>query len=307
MPASYATVIVNPMAGGHSASKEWPKMIEQLRKTGLSFEFEFTRKPGHAAEIAARAIEAGQRLLVAVGGDGTVSEVANAILRSGKAADLTLAIIPAGTAHALVYSLGISEDYVQVCSRLAGGRKTPIDVGIVSCWSQGHQVERFFVNEASVGLSAEIVDSWRTLPTQSGRGANLPLRTMAGLRAAASHQNRTVKLRLDGTIESSCVCAVFVANGRYCADKMLVAPHACLDDGFLDVIVAADVSKAELLKIRPALYDGTHLRHAKIREKKAAEIVVEADEPILVEADGDVVGQTPASFRVSPLALNVLT
>ena len=306
MLASYATVIVNPMAGGHSASKEWPKMMEQLRKAGLSFEFEFTRKPGHAAEIAARAVGEGRRLLVAVGGDGTVSDVANAMLRSGKAEDLTLAIIPAGTAHALVYSLGISEDYVQVCSRLAVARKTQIDVGVVSCQSQGHQVERFFVNEASLGLPAEIVDSWRTLPAKSGRGANLPLRTLAGLRAAASHQNRIVRLRLDGNAESSYVCSVFIANGRYCADKMLVAPHASLDDGFLDVIVAADVSKTELLKLRTALYDGTHLRHAKIREKQATEIEVEADEALLVEADGDVVGQTPASFRVLPRALNVL-
>jgi len=282
-------------------------MMEQLRKVGLSFEFEFTRKAGHAAEIAARAIDEGQGLLVAVGGDGTVSEVANAILRSGKAAELTLAIVPAGTAHALVYSLGISEDCVQACSRLACGRKIQIDVGVVSCRSQGHQVERFFVNEASTGLSAEIVDSWRTLPTQSGRSANLPLRTLAGLRAAASHQNRVVKLRVGDNTESTCVCSVFIANGRYCADKMLIAPHASLDDGFLDVIIAADVSKAELLRMRPSLYDGTHLRHAKMSEKKVTEITVEAEEPLLVEADGDVIGQTPASFRILPRALNVLT
>jgi diacylglycerol kinase (ATP) len=306
MPASYATVIVNPVAGGHSASKEWPKMMEQLRKIGLSYEFEFTRKPGHAAEIAARAIDQGRRFLVAVGGDGTVNEVANAMLRSGKAADLTLGIVPAGTAHALVYSLGIGQDYVQACSHLAGDSRVPIDVGVVSCQSQGHQVERFFVNEASVGLSAEIVDSWRSLPAQNGRGTNLPLRTIAGLRAAASHHNRIVRLRVGDNVESTCICSVFVANGRYCADKMLIAPHASLDDGFLDVIVAADVSKAELLMIRPALYDGTHLRHAKIREKKVTEITVEAEEPLLVEVDGDVIGRTPASFRIMPMALNVL-
>jgi YegS/Rv2252/BmrU family lipid kinase len=307
MPASYATVIVNPMAGGHSASKEWPKMMEQLRNTGLSFEFEFTRKRGHAAEIAARAIDEGKRLLVAVGGDGTVSEVANAMLRSGKAADLALGIVPAGTAHALVYSLGISEDYARVCSNLATAKKISIDVGIVSCQSRGCRVEQFFVNEASAGLSAEIVDSWRTVPAQSGRGANLPLRTVAGLRAAASHQNKVVKLRVGDNTESPCLCSIFVANGRYCADKMLIAPHASLDDGFLDVIIAANVSKAELLRIRPTLYDGTHLRHAKISEKKVTEVTVEAEEPLLVEADGDVIGQTPASFRIMPLALNVLT
>jgi diacylglycerol kinase (ATP) len=307
MLTSHATVIVNPMAGGHSASKEWPKIMEQLRKVGLSFEFEFTGKPGHAMEIAARAIESGRRLLVAVGGDGTVSEVANAMVRSGKSADLTLGIIPAGTAHALVYSLGIGQDYVRACSQLVGDKRVAIDVGVVSCRSRGDQVERFFVNESSVGLSAEIVDSWRSLPAQSGRGANLPLRTMAGLKAAAMHQNRIVRLQLDGDTGCSCICSVFVANGRYCADKMLVAPHASLDDGFLDVIVAADVSKTELLKIRPALYDGTHLKYAKIREKKATEIKIEADEPLLVEADGDVIGQTPASFRIVPRALNVLT
>jgi diacylglycerol kinase (ATP) len=306
MSASYATVIVNPMAGGRTARREWPKINAQLQKVGLSFEFEFTHGIGHAVEIATQAINRGRQFLIAVGGDGTVNEVVNGMLQSGKAADLTLGIIPAGTAHAFSYSLGIGKDYAHTCSCLVGKRKIQIDLGFVKCWSQGHAVERFFVNEASIGLSAEIVDAWGFLPTGPGRSTNLPFRKFAGYKALASHRNKAVKLRMGNDVESIRICAVFIANGQYCADKMLIAPNASLNDGLLDSIIVGDVSKSELMKIRPTLYDGSHIRHDKIRVAKVTGIMIESDESLLVEADGDVIGESPVSFRVIPSALTVM-
>lgn len=306
MSTSYATVIVNPIAGGRAAHREWPKINAQLRKVGLSFEFEFTQRAGHAAEIATRAISRGCQFLIAVGGDGTVNEVVNGMLQSGKASELTLGIVPAGTAHSFSYSLGIGKDYADTCSCLVGKRKIQIDLGVVKCWSQGHAVERYFVNEASIGLSAEIVDSWGFLPTGPGRSANLPFRKFTGYKALVSHRNKAVKLQMGNDIESIRICTVFVANGKYCADKMLIAPHASLYDNLLDSIIVGDVSKSELIKIRPTLYNGTHVMHEKIREVRVTEIAIESDESLLVEADGDVIGESPASFRVTPSALTVV-
>jgi diacylglycerol kinase family enzyme len=275
-----------------------------MLRVGLLFDFELTRRAGDAAEIAARGVEEGRRFIVAVGGDGTVNEVVNGMLRSGRAADLVLGIVPAGTAHMASYSLGIG-DYVQACARLAGEGRVQIDLGAVMCRSQGKAVERLFLNEASVGLPAEIVGRWRSLPSGTGRAVNLPLRTLAGYRAVAAHRNRAVKLRIGDGVGSETVCAVFVANGRYCADRMLIAPHASLQDGFLDAIVVGDLSTAEMLRLRPHLYDGSYVSHRRIRETRVTGISVEADQPLLVEADGDVVGETPVSFTVVPSALTV--
>jgi diacylglycerol kinase family enzyme len=87
---------------------------------------------------------------------------------------------------------------------------------------------------------------------------------------------------------------------------MQIAPHASLDDGLLDVVIVGDVTKSELLKIRPTLYNGSHIRHAKIREKKTTTITIESDEQLLVEADGNILGEGPASFWVIPSALTVV-
>jgi diacylglycerol kinase (ATP) len=302
---SNTKLIINPAAGGHSVSREWPQISKQLYKAGLSFDYEFTRGAGHALEITSQAIDAGYHFLIAVGGDGTVNEVVNGMMQSGKEADLILGIIPAGTAHAFAYSLGIRKDYARAFSWLAGKRTVQIDLGAVKCWSQGHSVERFFVNEASLGLSAEIVDAWKSLPTERGRSKNLPFRLFAGYKAVASHRNKAVKLRVGNNVTSMRLCTIIVANGKYCADKMLIAPHASLNDGLLDSIIVGDISKSELMKIRPTLYDGSHLRNGKIREERVTEITIESDESLLVEADGDVIGESPVSFRIIPSALAV--
>ena len=306
MPISNAKVIINPVAGGHSIRREWPQISRQLQKVGLSFDHEFTRSAGHATEIASRAIDSGYRYLIAVGGDGTVSEVANGMLRSSNSTDSILGIVNAGTENAFSFSLGIDEDRINSCTCLAGHRRVLIDVGVVKCWSHGQPVERFFVNEASIGFSAEIVGAWRSLPGTLGRGMNLPFRVVAGYKALAMHRNKTVRVRIGNEVESLCICTVVVANGQYCGDRMLIAPHASLYDGLLDAIIVKDVSISELIKIRPTLYDGSHISHAKISEEKITTITVESDEPLLVEADGDVIGESPASFRVMPSVLTVV-
>ncbi len=306
MPESYTKVIVNPVAGSHSVGRKWSRINRQLQKAGLSFDYEFTEHTGHAMEIARRSADDGYHFLIAVGGDGTVNEVANGILRSTRPGNTIMGIVAAGTAHAFALSLGIGKDNTKALSLLAGQKRALIDVGVVQCWSQGQPIKRFFVNEASVGFSAEIVDAWKSLPVRFGHSLNLALRTVAGYKSLATHRNQKLSLRMGNEVESIFCCGVVVANGRYLADGMQMAPHASLDDGLLDVVIIGDVTKAELLKIRPTLYNGSHIRHPKIREKKTTTITIESDEQFLVEADGNILGEGPASFSVIPSALTVV-
>ncbi len=306
MPESYAKVIVNPVAGSHSVGREWSRISRQLRKAGLLFDYEFTKHTGHAIEIARRSADGGYHYLIAVGGDGTVNEVANGILHSTRSGNTILGIVGVGTAHAFALSLGIGEDYDNTLSLLTAQETALIDVGVVQCWSQGQSMKRFFVNEASIGLSAEIVDAWKYLPTRFGHSLNLALRTVAGYKSLATHRNQKLSLRVGNEVESIYCCGVVVANGRYLADGMQIAPRASLGDGLLDVVIFGDVTKSELLKIRPTLYNGSHVRHAKIREKQTTTITIESDEQLLVEADGSILGEGPASFWVIPSALTVV-
>ena len=111
MPGLQAKVIVNPEAGSRSVGREWPHISKQLQKAGLSFDYEFTKGTGHAIDIARRAIDSGYHYLIAVGGDGTVNEVANGILRSTNPLNIILGIVSAGTAHAFSFSLGVAEEH----------------------------------------------------------------------------------------------------------------------------------------------------------------------------------------------------
>jgi diacylglycerol kinase (ATP) len=302
-------VIVNPEAGSGSVGRKWPHINTQLQKAGLSFDYEFTKGAGHAVEIASRAIDSGYRYLIAIGGDGTVNEVANGILRSSNPAKVILGVMNAGTAHAFFFSLGVAGDNINradACSFLTDPKGALIDVGVVQCWHNGQSIERFFLNEASIGFSAEIVDAWKSLPNRFGKSVNIALRTVAGYKCLAINRNKKARLHIGNEVESMPICTIVVSNGKYCADRMLIAPHASLDDGLLNAIIVGDVSKLELLRIRPTLYDGSHVKHPKISEKKTAVMTIESDERLLVEVDGEILGECPASFRVIPSALTVV-
>jgi diacylglycerol kinase (ATP) len=305
MSVPYAKVIVNPSAGNGSTARAWPRIYRQLITADLSFDFEFTRGTGQALEIARRAADAGYFYLVAVGGDGTFNEVANGILCSTRPARTLLGLVSTGSTCSFVHSLGIPQDFEGACAILTGKGRTTIDVGVVRYLRQGQILRRFFVNAADVGLASVIADSWKYLPRGGGRRINHALRTIAGLRCLGSYQNKILKLHIDDESESILGCNITVANGQYLGDGMHMAPHARLDDGLLDIVTAGNLTRFELLKIWPRLYQGTHLQHPQVKERRATSLVIESDEPLLVEADGELLGETPASFSVIPSALTI--
>jgi len=303
---SCAKVIVNPVAGGGSIRRLWPRVCSQLQDTGLSFDHEFTKSPGHAIEIARQAVATGYQYLIAVGGDGTVNEVANGILGSAHSDDTVLGIISTGTACGFARSLGTQCNIAGPSTPLGSQRRTIIDACLVEYQDHGRQLRRFFINEASIGFGAAVVSAWERLPNRFGHTVNCKLRTAAGCAALLTHRNKRVRLRIDNESEDICACYLVVANGQYFADGMQVAPHATLDDGLMNLVTIGDVSKPELMRIVPTAYYGSHLRHPKIKERKASTIEVECVERLLIEADGEILGECPAVFRVIPSALTVM-
>ena len=298
--------IVNPVAGSHSVRKEWDNIFSRISQAGLEFDFEFTQYPGHATEIARHSIENGYRCLLAVGGDGTINEVANGILFSDNPENTVLGVVNAGTANAFKMSLGLSEEKTDSVMPWKTHQPMKIDVGIINCQSQGKRVEHYFVNEVSVGLPAEVVQKWDYIPDSYSKKLNLFMRTITGILTLINSKNKRLNIEIVNNKETGKFCTVVVANGKYFADGMIIAPNATLDDGLLDSIIIGDISRYDLIKIRPKLYDGTHIMHEKFSETKVSEISIESDEKLIVEADGDIIGENPVSIKVLPSALNVL-
>lgn len=303
MSVPHAKVIVNPVAGAHSTHRKWPLISQRLREVGLSFDHEYTEGVGHAIELARAAASDGYRYLVAVGGDGTVNEVANGILSSTNLEITTLGVVSTGTGGDFVRSVGVPRDYASACSSLTSQRRLLIDVGVVEYMNGGKTEQRFFVNGAGVGFDAEVVKATESLPKYFG--GTVPY--VGGLlRALIGFKNKTVVLRVGERVETKRILSIVVSNGCYFGGGMRVAPQAELGDGLLDVMTVDDMGKFELLKAFPTIYKGTHITHPKVRMEKATHITIGSSERVLVHADGELLGETPASFWLMPAALSIV-
>jgi len=303
MAIPHAKVIVNPTAGANSTHRKWPDIHRLLKRLGFSFEHEYTEGVGHAIELARDAVVQGYRYLVAVGGDGTVNEVANGILSSEEAGDMALGIISTGTGSDFVRSAGISRQYPGACSSLTGQQKLRIDVGLVEYISNGEPMRRFFINAAGIGFDAAAVETTERMPKNIG--GTIPY--LAGLlRTLVGYNNKQITLGVGDSIEQKRVLSVTVSNGNFFGGGMHIAPEASLNDRLLDLVVIGDIGKFDLLKSLPMVYKGTHGDHPKVSMEKTTEITVESEERIPVQADGEVIGEGPATFRLVPAALDIV-
>jgi diacylglycerol kinase (ATP) len=303
MATSRVKVIVNPVAGAYSTRRKWPLISKILERIGLSFDFQYTEGTGHAIELARAAASDGYRYLVAVGGDGTVNEVANGILHSTNAAKTALGIISTGTGSDFIRSAGIARDYATACSTLTSSKRLSIDVGVVEYQSKGQTLQRFFVNGAGTGFDAVVVEETERMPKYFG--GTIPY--LGGLlRALLGYKNKAVVVNTENEVMSGRVLNVVVANGGYLGGGMHIAPQAKVSDSLLDVVMVGDMGKFELIKELPTVYKGTHINHPKVRMVKAKRITITSPERMLVHADGELLGECPASFWIKPAALNLV-
>jgi diacylglycerol kinase (ATP) len=304
MAKTHAKIIVNPVAGTHNATyRQWPHIQSLLRESGLSFDFQYTEGAGHALELARLAASDGYRFLVAVGGDGTIHEVANGLLNSTNADTTVMGIVGTGTGNDFIKSLGLPRDYIGACRNVTGERRSLIDVGLVEYMSKGKPASRFFINGAGVGFDAEVAAGSKKVPRFMGHTVPFILSLLKNL---PGYRNKDVRLNIDGREESRRVLSVVVTNGAYFGGGMRIAPWAELGDRKLDVVILGDVGKAELLQVFPRVYKGTHVTHPKVRMEKAERVTIECDSRILLQADGELLGEGPVTFQILPAALNVV-
>jgi len=303
----YARAIVNPAAGGHSTYREWPLISKRLTDNGLLFDEVYTEGKGHAIELAMKAANSDCRYIIAVGGDGTINEVVNGILNSAASHNTTLGIVSAGTTCSFARSLGIPLDPVSTCDLLTRKNKLLIDVGVVEYTGEGQKLRRFFLNESNIGFGATIVEAGMQSPSRFGRKFSYFPRVIMGLFSLASYKSKRITVRVEDGDEDSYDCAMLViANGAYFGGGMQIAPDARPNDGLLDMVIFGNMSKSDLLRTWPLTYKGRHVGHDKVRLLKIKKVTIQCAEKILVEADGELLGEGPVSFSVVPSALTVV-
>ncbi len=302
MSTPQVKVIVNPVAGASTTYRKWPKISSFLRHIGLPFEFQYTEGVGHAIELAREAANNGCQFLVAVGGDGTVHEVANGVLLSKDLSEATIGIISTGTGGDFIRSAGIDRDYIKACSSLTSAKRRLIDVGVVEYYNDGQRNKRFFINSSGIGFDAAVAEISNQLP--KFLGGTIPY-IIGLLRSMIGYKNKSVTISMNNRIETKRILSLVVANGCYFGGGMRVAPLAFIDDGLLDVISVGDMGKLELLRALPTIYKGTHINHPKVETTKTTQVKIESFEKFSVHADGEFLGEGPVSFGLIPSALSV--
>jgi YegS/Rv2252/BmrU family lipid kinase len=300
---SYARLIVNPAAGAGRTGRRWPRISSFLRNIGLRFENDITEAPGHAIELARAAVGKGYRLVISVGGDGTINEVVNGLYDTGSLKDVALGIIGTGTGGDYIRTLGVPRNCLQACQNLLHAHKLTVDLGMVEHTVDGQRRRRLFTNFAGLGFDAEVV---RATTKKFKKLGSLPSYLAGLLTTLVCYRNRDLTVKVDGKTQERKVCTIVMSNGKYGGGSMYIAPQADITDGLLDVVTIGDVSKPDLLASLPRIYRGTHLTHPKVTLQRASDIEIRASVSTALQADGELLGEAPARFTVLPSALNIV-
>ena len=296
-------VIVNPESDKGRTRKRWEQIKEALKTLLKEFKYEFTEKPFQATEISRTAIKEGTELIVGVGGDGTVNEIANGFYENQKIINpnTALGIVPSGTGCDFIRSLNIPLNLKKALKVMTQAPSAWIDIGRVRFKShEGKDQERFFLNVADFGIGGEVAK--KVNEDRMRRKASSYLRCL--ISTFITYKNKKLRIRIDDKdipVEEYLVGTV--SNGRIFGKGMKIAPQAELDDGLFDIVLVKGMKILEFFSNVWKIYTGSHLSHPKINliRGRKVEVYPELDEKdVLIELDGEQLGQLPAVFEIVP-------
>ncbi|MFN8187778.1 MAG: diacylglycerol kinase family protein [Gaiellales bacterium] len=297
--------LVNPASDNGRTGRTWPQLYTAAAAAGLDGETLLSDHPGHIAELVERAAADGARLVVAVGGDGTVNEAANGLVRLHERGEPTpeLAVLPRGTGRDFVRTFGIPGKLDEAIRIARDGEAREIDAGRAEyrAWD-GHDAVTYFANVASAGMSGAVAQRANTTSKALGGKASFLAATLA---VFAGWKPGEMEVEVDGERSAGLLYDVLVANCRFLGGGMKMTPDADPTDGAFDVLLIGDITRRDLALTLPKVYRGTHLPHPKAKLLRGREVAIRADSPVPVELDGEQPGTTPAHFRVVPGAIRL--
>jgi YegS/Rv2252/BmrU family lipid kinase len=283
-------LLVNPTSGGGRAPRAADPVARLLRDAGAEVAVDQSTGPVACAQLA-RTSAARGHVVVAVGGDGMLSSVAEALV----GARGVLGILPCGRGNDFARMLGLSGRPQDVARTLLEG--TPHEVDVVDA---GRKVVLGSVYAGVDSLASEIVDRVRRVPTS----VQYPY---AAVRAVLSFTPAEFTVDIDGEVLHEQAYTVVIANSGYYGSGMHIAPAAVLDDGMLDVVIVRAASKLRLIRSLPRLYAGTHVDLDGVVVRRGREVRLSSRRPVTAYGDGERLAPLPITVSVRPRTLSVLT
>lgn len=289
-------LIYNPASAGGHGEVKFKQASAELALLGMEVEGVESLHPGHATELAKDLADHGAQLILAVGGDGTHSEVANGVLRSKN--NPTLGFLPGGTGNDFLRDFEVT-DIHEAAKRIEAGKAREIDAGHVQ-WEGG---EHYTINVFGIAFAAKVADRTNRKYKWMGPFGY----TAAVIREVIGLQAGETELVIDGKHQIVEAPLMTICNTIHTGGAMKMAPMADTSDGELDLLRLDPVGRINLLtRIFPKIFDGSHVEHPKVHfhRGKSFRITPKAPTPLLI--DGDVMGSTPVTVDVMPGAFKLL-
>lgn len=304
--------IVNPAASGGRSGRLLDELRAPIAKIVGAADFELTRHGGHASELAFQAASEGRTRIVAVGGDGTLSEVASGVLNSG-ATDSAVGLLHLGTGGDFRRSLRLDHRPDSYLKAIANGEARRVDAGRITYVDrEGEEARGWFVNVLSLGMGG-LVDKFvaRSDRLLGGRVGYFAAALEALAKGALGKLE--CEVTLDGVTESVRVSTrnLAICNGRFFGSGMEVAPMARLDDGVFEVIGIGGERRLPVLSLSAAIYSGSHIGRRDVSYRRANAIRIRMANPedagrFLLDVDGEWLGGAPVTVEAVKGALRVL-
>ncbi|RWB22425.1 MAG: diacylglycerol kinase family lipid kinase [Mesorhizobium sp.] len=306
-------VVLNPIAGGGKLKRHWPEVAASLKKHFGEFDLRETQTSGDAERLAIDLAVDGCNLVIAAGGDGTASEVADGLLQAefetGRTSELGL--LPCGTGIDFARGLGLPDDIEEALARIAGASARKIDAGRISYIDDhGALASRHFINIASLGLSG-VTDRAVNADKRKGQVSVKALFFWRTVLEFLRYRFQEVRITIDdGEPIEARMALVAVANGKFFGGGMMIAPDADLSDGQFDIVIVRAQNKLGLIRDIRLLYGGRHRNHPAITILRGRKVLVEPVGDVekngaLVDIDGESPGRIPATFEILPGALTL--
>ena len=299
-------VVVNPNAGVGKGKKHWQKISRLLEKYGFRYREAFTEKPLHAMQITIAKIQEGYRRIIVVGGDGTLNEVVNGIFKQETTFpdNITLGMISVGTGNDWGRTFNIPLDYEKAIQVIQKEDTMLQDAGLVNYYVSGCERTRYFINMAGLGFDGLVAEKTNS---DKQKGRSNPLLYLKNLAASLfSYQSSNVKMVVDGREIQDKIFSIGIGIGQFNGGGMRQAPDALPDDGLFDLVLIKHMSKWSVVANVRRLYNGTIGQHKRVETLTAKVIQVESDPPVLLETDGESMGQSPIEFRIIPKSIKVI-
>lgn len=291
------TVILNPYANRWGAQAKMPAVQAALTRAGCEYDLLLTTAPGEATQHALQAAQNRVDAVVAAGGDGTVSEVVNGLIRAaGDDVTVPLGILPIGTGNDFSDMLGIPRDLDQAADVIAAAAARQVDAGRVN--------DHFFNNNCALAMEPMV-----TIENVRMRRFSGNLRYVAALvKSLFKLRAWNMRIRWDGGEHEGPMYLLSVCNSPRTGGVFYMSPDASMDDGLFDFVFAPEMPKWRVLSIVPRLFRGSHIGHPLITHGRTRRLTVESDPGTPIHADGEIVAEAERSveYEVLPGRLRVL-